>query len=153
MARLLNKETELPNEKSIAMKRLSVSALLVLFIVLSACTREKEEIVNPKIMGKWMLDRTVEEDYHPIHTLIDSEEHLGKAGDSIIFLANKTVIGYTDDGEFEENEWRLINDSTIRIEVETFKIRKLTDTEFYLHEEEVDNTLDEKWVYRIYLKR
>ena len=135
------------------MKRLSVSALLVLFIVLSACEREKSEVVNPQILGKWMLDRTVEEEYHPIHTLIDSEELLGKAGDSIIFMADNTVIAYTDDGEVEDNEWRLINDSTIRIEFETFKIRKLTDTEFYLHEEEVDNTLDEKWVYSIYLRR
>ena len=135
------------------MKRLSVSALLVLFIVLSACEREKSEVVNPKILGKWMLDRTVEEEYHPIHTLIDSEELLGKAGDSIIFMADNTVIAYTDDGEVEDNEWRLINDSTIRIEFETFKIRKLTDTEFQLHEEEVDNALDEKWVYSIYLRR
>ena len=135
------------------MKRLSVSALLVLFIVLSACEREKSEVVNPQILGKWMLDRTVEEEYHPIHTLIDSEELLGKAGDSIIFMADNTVIAYTDDGEVEDNEWRLINDSTIRIEFETFKIRKLTDTEFHLHEEEVDNALDEKWVYSIYLRR
>ena len=135
------------------MKRLSVSALLVLFIVLSACEREKSEVVNPQILGKWMLDRTVEEEYHPIHTLIDSEELLGKAGDSIIFMADNTVIAYTDEGEVEENEWRLINDSTIRIEFETFKIRKLTDTEFHLHEEEVDNALDEKWVYSIYLRR
>lgn len=135
------------------MKRVSVSALLVIFIALSACDREKREVFNPMILGKWMLDRTVEEDYHPINTLTDIEEFVGKEGDSIIFLANKTTIAYTDDGEFHEDDYAFINDSTIRIEYEIFKIRKLTDTEFYLHEEEVDNALDEKWVYKIYLRR
>lgn len=135
------------------MKRLSVSALLVLFIVLSACTREKTEVFNPKILGKWMVDRHVEEDYHPINTLTDSEEYIGKAGDSVIFLANRTTITYTDEGAMHEDDYKFLNDSTLRIEYETYKIRKLTDTEFYLHEEEVDNALNEKWVYKIYLKR
>jgi len=135
------------------MKRVSVSALLVLFIALSACKREKEEVINPMILGKWMLDRNVEEDYHPIHTLTDSEEYIGKAGDSVIFLANKTTITYTDEGAVHEDDYEFLNDSTMRIEYEIYKIRKLTDTEFYLHEEEVDNALDEKWVYKIYLRR
>lgn len=135
------------------MKRFSVTALMLLFVLLSACEREKEEVINPLILGKWMLDRTIEEDYHPIHTFTDSEEYLGKAGDSIIFLANKTTMAYEDNGESEESDYAFINDSTIRIEFEIFKIRKLTDTEFYLHEEEIDNAADEKWVYQIHLRR
>ena len=135
------------------MKRFLVSAVLSLFIVLSACDKDKEEIVNPMVLGKWMLDRTVEEDYYPINTLTDSDEYTGKAGDSVIFLANKTTITYSDDGSVTEDDYRFINDSTIRIEYETYKIRKLTDTEFYLHEEEVDNAANEKWVYQIHLRR
>lgn len=154
MARLVDKNTDLfYNEKSIAMKRFSVSALFVLFIVLSACEREKDEVFNPMILGKWMLDRTVEEDYHPVNTLTGSDEYIGKAGDSVIFLPNKTTITYTDEGAVEEDDYAFINDSTIRIEYEIYTIRKLTETEFYLHEEEVDKALDEKWVYKLYLRR
>lgn len=136
------------------MKRLSVSALLVLCIALSACEREKDdEVINPMILGTWKLDRWIEEDYHPIHTLTDREEYIGKPGDSVVILANKTTITYTDEGGIEEDDYEFLNDSTIRIEYEIYKIRKLTDTEFYLHEEEVDNALDEKWVYQIHLRR
>jgi hypothetical protein len=135
------------------MKKLSLAVLMALVTVLPACTREKEQTINPKILGKWMLDRTVEEEYYPVNTMTYSEEINGKAGDSVVFLVNKIAVTYTDDGGVSEDDYEMINDSTLVIEYETYKIRKLTATEFYLHEEDVDNSANEKWIYKIYMKR
>jgi hypothetical protein len=136
------------------MKKVSVAALLLAFIFINACTREKDEDYKPEMLGAWKLDRTVEEDYHPINTLEESNEYTGGPGDSIIFKANGLAYSYEDGStEPEETEYKLLNDSTIRIEFETFKIRKLTSTEFNLMEDEIDHANDERWVYSIYLKR
>jgi hypothetical protein len=75
-------------------------------------------------------------------------------GDSVVFKANGTVYSYQDGfPEPNETDYKFINDSTVRIEYEKYKIRKISDTEFYLHQEEIDRALDEKWIYQVYLKR
>ncbi len=133
------------------MKKISVAAFLAL--ILLACTREKEDDPNQPFLGAWKLDKIVEEDYHPVHTLLSRDEDLGKEGDSVIFKANGAVFTYSDEGRIEEDEWELMTDSTLRIEYEIYKIMKLTDREFYLREEDIDQALDEKWVYELYLRR
>src|SRR5687768_3032790 len=109
------------------MKELPVAALILLVSMLAACTKEKSE--NPRlreILGKWMLDRTLEEEYQPINTLIYSDEYIGKDGDSLVFKANGLVWSYEDgDAEGEETEYEFLDDSTMQIEFETYKIRKL----------------------------
>jgi hypothetical protein len=155
MARLLNNKPDLfKNVNSIAMKKLSVAALLIAIFCITACTKPKDENKNYSFLGKWMLDKTVEEEWAPINTLSYSDEYTGLAGDSIVFKANGLAYSYEDgDTEAEETEWKLINDSTIRIEFENYTIKKLTDTEFYFRQEDVDQALNEKWVYEVYLKR
>jgi hypothetical protein len=135
------------------MKKLPVAALFVAFVFLAACTREKDDI-NTDILGTWKLDRYVDEEYHPINTLISRDEEQGLPGDSVVFKANGTVYSYQDGfPEPDETDYKFINDSTVRIEYEKYKIRKISDTEFYLHQEEIDRALDEKWIYQVYLKR
>jgi hypothetical protein len=136
------------------MKKLSVIALLSVFVFLAACTREKDEDMNRDYLGTWKLDKTIEEEYHPINTLSYRDEYIGLPGDSVVIKANGIMYSYEDgDPVAEETEYELTNDSTISIDGEMYKIRKLTDTEFYLHQEEIDQAFDEKWIYQIYLKR
>lgn len=137
------------------MKKLSIALLFVLLIMTGACNKEKSEDPRVRdILGKWQLDRTLEEEYKPISTLIWSDEYIGEPGDSIVFKANGLAYSYEDgDTEGEETEYKFLTDSTILIEFETYKIMKLTDTEFYIREEETDQALDEKWIYEVRLKR
>jgi hypothetical protein len=141
------------NAKDIAMKKLSVAALVFGFVFIASCTREKDPEIRG-LLGKWMLDKTIEQEWHPLDSLIYDDQYIGLAGDSVVFKANGILVQYMDgDTEPEETEYKIINDSTIRIEFETYKIRELTTNSFYLHEEDVDQALQERWIYQIYLKR
>jgi hypothetical protein len=152
MARLLNKINKiyLKPANSLAMKKLSVAALLLIFFF--ACRRDKIEPVIPGILGTWKIDRTVEEEYQPINTLVYRDEYIGEPGDSVVIKANGILYEYEEgDTEGEEVGYKVVNDSTIDIDDEEYKIRKLTDSSFYFHQEEIDQ--NERWIYQIYLKK
>lgn len=136
------------------MKKLPLSVLLLVLIMSASCTRDDfDAAINPLMLGTWKLDKTIEEDYHPINTLLDTYEEMGLPGDSITFHANNTCTGYMDGEDPQTDEYKMLNDSTIRIEFETYVIRELTETTLYLHQEDIDNALNEKYVYRVYMKR
>ena len=112
------------------------------------------EVLDKYILGKWSLVKTIEEEYHPVSTLVYHDEYIGLPGDSIVFKPNGLAYSYEDgDTQAEETEYHLLNDSTVSIEDEIYKIRKLSDTEYYFHQEEIEISFDEKWIYEVYLKR
>lgn len=136
------------------MKKLPVAALCLTLVFIVSCQPEKPDDINFDLLGTWKLDRTVEQEYKPINTLIYDDEYVGLPGDSVIFKANGMVYQYSDgETEVEEAEYKVINDSTISIEFELYKIRRISEGEVCLYEEETDQALDERWIYAIYLKR
>lgn len=138
------------------MKRSMLAIIPLSFLLLASCQRDKDDLreqTKIKILGKWRLDKAVEEEYKPVNTLISSDEEHGLPGDSVVFRADGIAMTYSDIYGPEEIAYEVSNNSTIILDDENYKIGKLTDTEFYLYQEETDLSAGEKWVYKIYLIR
>src|SRR5215211_2346036 len=131
------------------MKTICFFSLSLCILIFMSCQREpdiqlRQKTTAEKIMGKWMLAKYTEECFKPISTLISSDEYNGTAGDSLIFKSNNQLYTYSDiDGNFVE-DYKLLDDNTIRIEFEEWKITRLTETEFNLVSEEIDATAGER---------
>jgi hypothetical protein len=130
------------------------SSLWVLLAI--SCQRDPVESNEPKaaeqVLGNWKLKRFVDEYYHPVNTKTGTEEYTGLAEDSVVFKDDHTVIDYTQ-GRAEEYEYELIDDHTLKMEYETYKIRKLTATEFEFYSDETDDPADERDIHTAYLYR
>jgi hypothetical protein len=142
------------------MSSLHVVNFCVLFIALASCNRvdpiPSEDVVKDKLLGKWQHQRATDETYTPAGVLVSMFEEIGTPDDSAIFKSNNLIYDYRKVGNeiIEEIiEYHIVNDSTINIDEEDYKIRKLTDTELYLHQEELDTRSNELDIRRIYLVR
>lgn len=141
------------------MKKIVFPLLGLVIIVVASCQKGADEKtpkkkVKDQILGKWKLDYSTDDYYHPINTLFDHEQYDGRPGDSVVFRNDGFAYGYTDDhGGPEEIPYELINDSTISIDDEPYKIRKLTDTEMYLYQEEIYTGADQRYVIQTFLIR
>ena len=142
------------------MNSLHVVNFCVLFIALASCNRvdpiSSEDVVKEKLLGKWQFQRGIDETYSPAGALISYEEEIGAPGDSGIFKNNNLLYDYRTVGTEvieEVTEYRIINDTTINIDDEDYKIRKLTETELYLYQEEFDARLNEIDIRRGYFIR
>jgi hypothetical protein len=142
------------------MNSLHVVNFCVLFIALASCNRvdpiSSEDVVKEKLLGKWQFQRGIDESYNQAGALISYEEEIGTPGDSGIFKSNNLLYDYRTVGNNvieEVTEYRIVNDTTINIDEEDYKIRKLTDTELYLYQEEFDGRLNELDIRRGYFIR
>ena len=142
------------------MNSLYVVNFCVLIIALASCNRvdpiPSEDVVKEKLLGKWQYQRGTDETYTPAGVLVSLSEEIGTPDDSAIFKSNNLIYDYRKVGNeiIEEiTEYHIVNDSTINIDEEDYKIRKLTDTELYLYQEEFDARLNELDIRRLYLIR
>lgn len=138
------------------MKKIILSIITLSLFIFVSCDRNKDDVNEQnktKIIGKWRLDKTIDEEYKPVNTLISSDVYTGEPGDSIVFKTNGTVISYSDQYGPEEIEYLFSDNTTIVMDDEEYKIGKLTDTELYIYQEETDLSAGEKWMYKIYLVR
>ena len=142
------------------MNSLHVVNFCVLFIALASCNRvdpiSSEDVVKEKLLGKWQYQRGTDETYDSTGVLISMSEEIGTPDDSAIFKSNNLIYDYRKVGNeiIEEiTEYHIVNDSTINIDEEDYKIRKLTDTELYLYQEEFDGSLNVLDIRRLYLIR
>jgi hypothetical protein len=149
------------NQKGIVMKKVSIVAFMVLLFIAAGCQKEKSEdhpesrVNKAQLIGNWKLQKTEEEYWHPVSVLIDSDMTPGEPGDSAIFT-DKLVKAYSDvNGQPDEEvyDYTWVNDSTVTFDDETFVIRKLTDTELYLHQEDVNTADNSKDVYKVFMVR
>lgn len=140
------------------MNSLHVVIFCLLIITLASCRRE-DSISNPdvtkeKLLGKWQFDRAIEESYKA-DVLISKEEEIGTPADSVIFKNDNLIYEYykiANEVKAEIYDYRLVNDSTLLIDDELYKIRKLTATELYVYQEEMEG-VDEKYIRRGYYVR
>lgn len=136
------------------MKRILVSALFAAGLLVTACEKEKDDNHRKaSILGKWRLEKIIDEEYKPIDVLLTSEEEIGKPGDSVVFRNDNTLLIYEEGGGPWEDEYQFIGDDKIEMEGEVYTIVKLTDTEFHLLQDETDRVNNERWVYKIFLLR
>jgi hypothetical protein len=125
-------------------------------LTLTACKKDNDaelQATKNKVLGKWQVLRYQEEYYHPVSTLAGTDGYDGQPGDSLVFKSDGTVTTYSNGSADEELPYHLPNANTIMIESETYKISKITDTEFNLYGDETDKANDERYVMKISLTR
>ena len=125
-------------------------------LVFTSCRKEESEPTNTiaqQILGRWRLIKVEDTYYSPINVLKDKEEHMGTVADSVVFKKDNMMYSYSPVSGDDVTPYHVVNDSTIEIEYETWKITRLTDTEFHLVSEDVDLSLDEKYSLKIFLAR
>lgn len=140
------------------MKNKSLVVISVMMMGLFACKPEKpfeDKSAKAGLLGKWHLQRMVDEVYNPDGTLYERHETVTIPGDSVLFKQDGWVYCYSSElfSGVEEQPYRLVNDSTLDIEDELYKIRKLTDKEMLLYQRETDEQTHEINVQESYFVR
>jgi hypothetical protein len=140
------------------MKKLYVIGLCISIFITGGCNRNDDlkdlAATRALLLGKWQLDKGIDEYYKPLNVLTEREETIGEPGDSSIFKNDNYVYSYQtrSTGVDEEiYEYTLVNDSTVIIDEEQWRIRKLTEFEMTLYQEETEN--DERDIRIGYFKR
>jgi hypothetical protein len=134
------------HEKSISLPAECISS--------PSCLRKRRGLQSrPHILGKWMLVKYVETCYTPASTVLSVEEVNGLPGDSLIFSSGNRLLTYSDVDGMDVEHYELLNDSTLRIEFEEWKITRLTAGELNLLSDETDNATGERTVVTAILKR
>ena len=125
-------------------------------LMLTSCQRDDDDpepTTAQKILGAWKVDRAIDEDYRPINTLVDLEEYVGLPGDSIVFRTDGLVYTYSDVDGKDETDYIVVDENTIKIEDEVYEIKTLTDNVLFLYLDEKDQTLNTRFVQKLYFKR
>jgi hypothetical protein len=137
------------------MKNVILSALCLSLLVLTACQRDDDPVptTSDMLMGKWKLQKAIDEYYQPINVLLETDEVIGEADDSIVFKNNSKLYSYSATYGEEVTEYQVLNDTTLLIEDELYKIRKLTNTELNLFLDHTEQSLNERYVQKLYFIR
>ncbi|WP_205510164.1 lipocalin family protein [Longitalea arenae] len=128
------------------MKKICVIALCISILITGGCNRNDDlqqfAATRAMLLGKWQLDKSIEEYYKPVPVLQEREETSGTTGDTVIFKNDNLVYAYrtlSTGVEEEIFEYTLVNDSTVIIDDEAWRIRQLTAHELTLYQEETEN--------------
>ena len=106
-----------------------------------------------KIVGKWMLDHTIEQIYHPIQTLSSSTASFGSAGDSLVFERSNRVRTYSDTNRNKEDVYEVVNPNQIIIGDKVWRMEELSSAKMLLVMDRNDVPENKRYVTRIYLKK
>jgi len=141
------------NQKRKIMKKI-ILAMLCATAVLVACKRDD---VSPrtadKILGTWRLQKAVDEYYQPMNTLVDKEETIGLPGDSVVFKSNNEVYTYSPVDGNDMTTYEVLNETTLKVEDETYEIKKLTNNELYLYQDHKEPAVNTRYVQHLYFVR
>ena len=137
------------------MRKIVYSVVCLSVILLAACQSKDvpELTTQEKLMGKWKLQKEIDEYYQPQPVLLETEEIAGLDGDSIVFKNDGNVYAYSPIYGNDVTNYQVLNDTTVEIEDELYRIRKLTATELYLYNEYIEPTADEKYIQKLYFVR
>lgn len=127
------------------MKKLQIITLCVSLIMMGACRRDDSidttQTAKAMLLGKWQLEKTIDDYYQPVDVFIKREELAGEPDDSVIFKSN-AIYSYKTratgvDEDIDPYVW--INDSIIKVDGEHFTIRKLTKNELTVIQDDTEN--------------
>ncbi len=114
---------------------------------------EMKQEAAEMLLGKWIVDRQVDEVYSPLTTLSSTTEYSGSAGDFYIFKTNQIAevnsitTGNSQQGYEVVNPYQLIIGQTL------WRIEKLTTDEMHLVLDRNDAVQYKRFVTKLYLKR
>jgi hypothetical protein len=151
-------------QKGKVMKKVSVLSMIIVLITLAGCKKdksdkdqEKDPTTKEKLLGKWQLERLIDETWTLGGVLIDTETQMGEPGDSSIFKDNNMLHSYEDKpgGIVDEDvfHFMIFSDSLITLDEEFYEIKKLTDTALFLQQVDRDIQNNQKDVVKMYLVR
>lgn len=138
------------------MKKIIYSVVCLSLFLLAACQGKDntpEPTTQQKLLGKWRVQKEIDEYYQPVNTLLETEQIDGQAGDSIVFKTDGNVYSYSPTYGDDFTNYEVLNDTTVKIEDELYMIRKLTPAELYLYNEYTNQAANERYVQRIYFVR
>lgn len=108
----------------------------MVFVVLAGMSCKKKEAlsVNQRIQAKWLLETYV------INSHYSGSDHVttvpGSSADYVDFRSNNKVYTQLSGGR-DTSTYAVLSDSTIKIDVDTYKILVLTDNVFKLYFKDV----------------
>ena len=137
------------------MKKIIYSVVCLSLFILAACNGKDtpEPTTQQKLLGKWRVQKEIDEYYQPVTTLLETEQIDGQPGDSIVFKTDGNVYSYSPTYGDDFTNYEVLNDTTVKIEDELYMIRKLTTTELYLYNDYVNQMGNERYVQRLYFVR
>ena len=134
------------------------SALIISMLLWSAC--EKEDLAPKlrretaeKIMGKWMVQRTINEVYDPRPGAGGITETAGTADDYLDFKTSELVEIKSSQASLKVESYTVWNPSQVMIGAVSWWIDKLTASELVLIWDRNDASTYTRSVTRIYLTR
>ena len=134
------------------------SFLTISILLLTAC--EKEDLAPKlrretaeKMIGKWMVQRTINEVYDPLPTLSSTTEIPGTTDDYFDFQSKEWVEVNSSQNGAKVESYYVWNPSQVMIGEVGWWIEKLTATELELKLDRNDAAQYKRFVTRIYLSR
>jgi hypothetical protein len=142
------------------MKKISFMLAGLCMVFLISCSKGTDGELTPliivkeeQLLGKWKLEKVVEQYYEAGNPDPDTDTWPGQPGDSIVFKNHGLMYvyepGFPDDPEalaYELKGWnKLVIDDL------DFTIREITESKLRLYSEDKDD--GDKWTEEIYLYR
>jgi hypothetical protein len=146
------------------MKKVIMLSMILVLITLAGCKKDNDKpdeepkpTTKEMLLGKWQLNKLVDETRTLDGVLVDTETEMGEPGDSIIFKDNNQVYNYEDmpGGIVDEDIYPLMlhADSLISWDQGLYIIKKLTNTELYLYQVDPNPQNNQIEVVNMYLVR
>ena len=114
---------------------------------------ELRKQTEEKLMGRWHVEKVVNQEYQPIPTLKSTNEHTGTTEDYYTFkTANKVEIGAAPNSTVEV-DFEVVNPNQVWIHDKAWRITEHTATKLTLMEDRNDPANNKRYVTTVNLKR
>ncbi|HYE56322.1 MAG TPA: hypothetical protein VD996_15845 [Chitinophagaceae bacterium] len=134
------------------MKNIIFSLLCLSVIMLASCQKDDAPETNrTRILGKWKVEKVIDEYYQPVNTLIDREETTGNPDEYIEFTADGKVKMHSPSMGDDETTYEFIDEDTIMIEDEVYDIKELVEAKLHLFQDFTEG--DQRFVQNAYFIR
>jgi hypothetical protein len=140
------------------MKTRLLFLLIGLTFLLSSCTKEDigpklRREAEEKILGKWNVEKIVQQEYQPIPTLMKTDEYTGNSEDFYFFKSPELVAISTNSAPQSDNYFNVVNPTQMWIGDKVWRITELSDRKMTLNLDRYDVDNDKRSVTNIYLTR
>jgi hypothetical protein len=138
------------------MKKLFIVVIVVMVTGLFACKPEKafeDQPVEVKILGKWRVQQYIDNEYAKDGALIASDDFPVTPADSVLITHNVMYYSGPTFPDAEDLPYYFVNDSTLHIDDEIYKIRELTGSTMYLYHYSPEAAWDGFYENKTRLKR
>jgi len=137
------------------MKKIIFSLLCLSLFAFTACQKDDAPETNrTRILGKWKLEKAIDEYYQPISTLVDREEITPLDPDEYAeFKADGKIYVHSPSEGDHQVPYEFVDETHVMIEDEVYEIKSITATDMHLYQDITDNVNDQRFVQNAYFKK